>query len=104
MKRLASLCFVVGTAVLAAPSLTGCYAETSGYVEEEAPPAPREEVVVARPGYVWIHGHHHYSNGRYEWRGGYYERERPGYSYVEGRWEKHGKKHVWIEGRWEHRG
>jgi hypothetical protein len=103
MKRLASLIIIVGTAVTA-PALTGCYAETGGYVEEDAPPAPREEVVVSRPGYVWIHGHWHHDRGHYVWRGGYYERERPGYSYVEGRWEKHGKKHVYVEGRWEHRG
>jgi hypothetical protein len=38
----------------------------------------REEVVVARPGYIWVHGHYHRNAGRYEWRGGYYERERPG--------------------------
>jgi len=95
MKRLIGL--------LITTALTGCYAETGGYVVEEAPPAPREEVVVYRPGHVWVHGHWHHDNGHYVWRGGYYERERPGYIFVEGRWERRGHKHVWVEGGW-HRG
>jgi hypothetical protein len=103
MKRLSSLLFVVGAAVGAAPVLSGCYAESSGYVVEDAPPAAREEVVVYRPGYVWVHGHWHHDGHHYLWRGGYYEHARPGYVYVEGRHVKHGKRYVWVEGGW-HRG
>jgi hypothetical protein len=97
-RLMISLALALATA--AAPML-GCYAETTASAVEDAPPAPREELVVARPGFLWIHGRwarsptHHWV-----WRGGYYERERPGYAYREGRWERRGQTHVWVDGGW----
>ncbi|TMQ19482.1 MAG: hypothetical protein E6J91_06245 [Deltaproteobacteria bacterium] len=41
---------LIAGAALAVPAMTGCYASEDAYVVDEAPPAPREEVVVARPG------------------------------------------------------
>jgi hypothetical protein len=71
---------------------------------DAAPPPVREEIVVARPGFVWIHGHWARSpERRWVWRGGYYERERPGYAYREGHWEQRGRAHVWVDGGWRAR-
>jgi hypothetical protein len=103
MKRLARFSFVLGAAVAAAPALSACYAETSGYIVEDPPP-PREEVVTYRPGHIWVHGHWAHDGNRWAWRGGYYERERAGQVYVEGRWERRGNHRVWIEGSWRARG
>jgi len=64
----------------------------------------REEVVVARPGFVFIHGHWMREGGRWRWHDGSYVRERPGYSYEEGRWDHRGGRRVWIEGHWRSRG
>lgn len=67
---------------------------------EDPPPAPREEVVMSRPGYVWIDGHWMRDGGRWHWHGGYYERERPGYVYAPGRWVQQGDRYIWVDGRW----
>jgi hypothetical protein len=90
---------IAGAALSPVAALTGCYATEDAYVVAEVPP-PREEVVVTRPGYAWIHGHWTYTGGHWLWRRGHYERERPSQVYVEGHWERRGRGHVWVEGRW----
>jgi hypothetical protein len=105
MKKLRGLAFVVAAAAPAA----GCYAtatgEVGGEVIVEAPPPPVIEVEAstARPGYVWISGHHVYQHGHYVWHRGYYERERSGHIWVPGHWDRRGRGHVWIEGHWRRR-
>jgi hypothetical protein len=94
---------LVAGAALTATAMTGCYA-SGGYVVEASPPPAREEVVVARPGFFWIHGHWERPGGHWAWRSGYYERERPDHVYVEGRWERRGNGHVWVGGGWRARG
>lgn len=103
LRKMFAALLVAGTA-FAAPAMTGCFGSGEAYVVEDAPPPPREEVVVARPGYVWIHGHWTRPGGHWLWRNGYYERERPSYVYVEGRWQRRGRGHVWVEGSWRPRG
>jgi hypothetical protein len=110
MRRLHSLLgpLLVAGATLAVLPAVGCYAETrtrpSGYVIDDVPPA-REEVVIYRPGYIWVQGHWTLGPGRrWVWRGGYYERERPSYVYVQGRWERRGDTYIWIDGGWRPRG
>jgi len=100
---LASL--VLAASAAATSALTGCYA-SRGYIVEESPPPPREEVVTYRPGYVWIHGHWNRPYGRrgWAWSRGYYERERPGYVYSEGRWERRGRGYVFVNGSWHRDG
>lgn len=95
---------LVASAALTATAMTGCYATAGGYVVDDAPPPAREEVVVARPGFFWIHGHWERPGGHWAWRSGYYERERPEQVYVEGRWERRGSGHVWVNGGWRARG
>jgi hypothetical protein len=94
---------IVAGAALTAPVMTGCYATGEATVVDEGPPPLREEVVVARPGFIWVHGHWTRPGGHWVWRGGYYERERPNQVYVEGRWERRGRGHVWVEGGWRAR-
>lgn len=95
---------LVAGAALTVPAMTGCYASGGAYIVDAEPPPPREEVVVSRPGFLWIHGHWDRPGGRWAWRGGYYERERPDQVYVEGRWERRGNGHVWVDGSWRARG
>lgn len=95
---------VTGAALTAMPAMTGCYGSGEAYIVDDTPPLPREEVVVVRPGYIWVHGWWAYPGNRWVWHGGYYERERPHQVYVEGRWERRGRGHVWIQGGWRTRG
>jgi len=102
LRNMLTALLVAGAAVPALPAMTGCAAEAAYVVD--APPAPREEVVVYRPGFVWVHGHWTRPGSTWVWRGGTYERERPGMTYVEGRWERRGRGHVWVDGGWRARG
>lgn len=95
---------VASAALPVMPAMTGCYATGEAYVVDDTPPPPQAEVVVARPGFVWIHGRWTHPGNRWVWRGGSYERERPSAVYVEGRWERRGRGHVWVEGGWRARG
>jgi hypothetical protein len=100
---LASL-VVAGAALAAVPAMTGCYATEAAYVIESSPPPPREEVVVYKPGHVWVPGRWTHPGRHWTWRSGYYVRERPNYTYVEGRWERRANGHVWVSGEWRPRG
>lgn len=107
MKSLRSIVtsiVLAGAALAAMPAMSGCYATTDAYIVDDTPPPPREEVVVYRPGYVWVHGRWTHPGGRWTWQSGRYERERPSQVYVEGRWERRGKRHHWVEGGWRARG
>jgi hypothetical protein len=91
-------------ALSATPAMTGCRATEGAFVVvETSPPPPRREVVVYRPGFLWIPGRWVHAGNRWDWRGGYYARERPNHVYVEGRWERRGRGHVWVEGGWRPR-
>lgn len=102
LRNIVAALLVTGAA-LSVPAMTGCYASEDAYLVAEAPPPPREEIVVARPGFIWIHGHWNHAGGHWLWRPGYYERVRPNMVYVEGRWERRGRGHVWIDGGWRAR-
>jgi len=103
-RQLLSTLLLAGAAASAIPAMAGCYATEGAYVVEESPPAPREEVVVSRPGYIWIHGRWTHPGRHWLWQSGYYERERPNQVYVEGRWERRTRGHVWVDGAWRARG
>ena len=97
--KLLSLVLAAGAAI------AGC-AGTARYEVDayDAPPAPREEVVTYRPGYVWIHGSWNRYGDRWAWRDGYYVRERQGYVYQDGNWRRSGNHYVWVQGQWRARG
>ena len=91
--------------LLALCVMAGC-AGTARYEVDayNAPPAPREEIVTYRPGYVWIHGNWTRYGDRWSWHDGYYARERPGYVYEDGYWRRTGRNYVWVQGQWRPRG
>lgn len=94
---------VAGAAVMATPAMTGCYGTEGTLIIEETPPPPRAEVVVARPGFFWVHGRWTHAGNHWLWQPGYYVRARPNAVYVEGHWEHRGRGHVWVEGGWRPR-
>lgn len=103
MKKLTGLIFVSMLASMA----SACVVRGSAHVApvavvevEEAPPPPRQERIIYRPGFVWIEGRWAYRGGRYVWIDGRYERERRGHRWVQGHWERRGRRHVWIDGHW----
>jgi len=55
----------------------------------EAPPPPREERVIVRPGYSWNAGHYEWRHHRYVWVHGRHIRERRGYDWYRGEWHPH---------------
>jgi hypothetical protein len=63
----------------------------------DEPPAPREERVVVRRGYVWDRGHYGWRHRRYVWSR---VRERSGYEWAPGRWERHEDHYDWHDGEW----
>ena len=81
---------------------SGCAGSSVAVVE--AVPPHREEVVVYKPGHIWVHGHWARDGRRWVWREGRYERERPSHVYLQGHWEKRGRTYVWVEGSWKPRG
>jgi hypothetical protein len=103
LRKIFAALLVTGAA-FTVPAMTGCYASESAYVVEDVPPPPRQEVVVYRPGFVWVHGHWTHPGRHWVWRSGYYDRVRSNAVYVEGRWERRGRGHVWIDGGWRARG
>ena len=55
-----------------------------------APPPPRYERVVVRPGYVWAPGYWRVRGHRHVWVAGHYVPARRGYVYRPARWYRHG--------------
>jgi hypothetical protein len=83
--------------------LAGC-AGGAAYVVDTSPPAPRSEVVVYRPGHVWVNGYWSRQGSHWHWNDGHYIRERPGYVYRQPRWENRGRGYVYVQGEWRPRG
>ncbi len=84
-------------------ALGGC-AANEHFIVSASPPAARAEVVVARPGYFWVHGHWMREGRHWAWHAGHYQAERPGYVYSEGGWRRNGDSYVWVQGGWRSRG
>jgi hypothetical protein len=82
------------------PVVAGAYVDVGIDI---APPAPRYERVVVRPGYVWTPGYWRWDNAgrRHVWVGGVFVAERPGFVWIPHRWD-HGPDGRWHfqEGHW----
>lgn len=103
-NRLTSL-LLGGVLAFSAAGLAACAASVGyEYDADVEPPPPREEVIVERPGYVFIHGDWFRHDGRWDWRPGRYEQVRSGYAYRRGGWARQGNRWHYNEGRWEERG
>src|SRR3954467_3391946 len=65
-----------------------------------APPAPRVEVVPARPSrrHVWVRGYWGWDGYHHVWVPGHYVAARHGYTYVEPRWRPAGRGHWRFHG------
>jgi hypothetical protein len=90
---------VAGGAVYTPPVQARAFVEI-----QVAPPAPRFERVVVRPGYVWAPGYWRWQHGQHVWVGGSYMPERVGFVWVPHHWYQgpHGGWHS-EEGHWQHR-
>ena len=91
--------------IIAIAALLGCLTPSLAFARVyrayDAPPPPREEVVVARPGHVWVRGHYGYRHRHYVWTRGRYVHERPGYTWRDGGWDHRERAYEWHPGRWE---
>ena len=93
------------TSLAALPALhAGGVSLSVGVAIRTAPPAPREEIIIARPSprHVWIPGCWHWQNNRHVWIAGRWElppRERV--VYVPPRWDHRDDGYVFIDGRWQ---
>jgi hypothetical protein len=65
------------------------------------PPAPEEEKVIERPGFVWKHGHWDWGNNQWNWIGGQWMPEQSGKTWRDGDWTQgpDGAWH-WHDGSW----
>ena len=70
---------------------------------QTAPPPPRFERVVVRPGHVWAPGYWRWNGRRHVWVAGHYVVARPGYVYVGPRWVHGGPGYRFHDGYWMHR-
>jgi WXXGXW repeat (2 copies) len=66
----------------------------------DAPPAPREERVEMRPGYVWIQGRWDWQGGQWVWMDGRWEAQRSGYQWQQGSWVQGDGGWRYNEGTW----
>jgi hypothetical protein len=91
-------------AVLAAivAGALGCGGSTSNLDLDQhgAPPAPQEEKVIERPGYVWTGGHWEWRDRQWQWQYGHWEQARTGYTWHDGSWSHGGGAWKWTEGGW----
>lgn len=93
-------------AALASPLGLGASVAHAQVYVQVAPPAPVYEAAPpARPGYVWVPGHHEWRGDHYAWVSGRWMADRPGYEYVQPRWVQRGNGQWYMVGNnWERRG
>src|ERR1700748_65122 len=90
-------------AAIAATTIGGALpaAADIGIWVNEAPPAPRHEVVPApRAGYVWAPGYYDHRNGHYVWVSGHFEKEHHGMYWHPNRWVEKDGRWGFEKGRW----
>ena len=91
-------------AAIAATTLAGAvpaFADVGIWVND-APPAPRHEVVPApRAGYVWAPGYYEHRHGEFVWVRGHWEREHRGMHYHPTHWVQRDGRWTMERGRWD---
>lgn len=71
---------------------------------DEAPPAPKVEVMGTppEPGDIWMPGYYvHYAKTGYQWNDGHWELPRAGYHWNAPYWDQFRSKWVFVVGIWE---
>ncbi|MES2535235.1 MAG: YXWGXW repeat-containing protein [Pseudomonadota bacterium] len=102
MKRLisAAAMIVLGTAMVL-PLHATAQIKVNIFVNE-APPAPRYEVVPApRRGYVWAPGYWNWNGQRHDWKQGSWVRARAGQEYQRSEWYKDNDGWRLRQGSWK---
>lgn len=90
-------------AAFAASLFAASPASAARVIIRVAPPAPRHEVIITRPGpnHVWVPGYWRWSGRDYVWVGGVWQLPpRPRAVWVPGHYRRVPGGHVWIEGHW----
>ena len=78
--------------------------QVNAIVVTQAPPAPQQEVVLARPSgdYVWVPGYWTWREGRYQWMSGHWEMPpNRGSHWIAPRVEQEGNAYRFYEGHWD---
>nr|HEX4315270.1 YXWGXW repeat-containing protein [Kofleriaceae bacterium] len=89
--------------LLIALALTACGGSMDGLDLDQhgAPPAPQEEKVIERPGYVWTGGHWQWKDRQWQWLSGRWEQKRDGQAWHDGVWEHETDgSWKWTDGSW----
>jgi hypothetical protein len=101
-KSMAAL--LIGLTLAVALSAASCAVTppTGAVVVGQAPPAPREEVVVEAPSprHVWVPGYWAWHDGWFWEPGRWVLRPHPAAVWVPGRWDHRGRGWVWSSGHW----
>lgn len=84
----------------AAPARAGDVEVTVAPIALVAPPPPRVETVVVRPGYVWSHGHYYWNSTRYVWIPGRYVTYRHGYVWNHPRYVYRANRYYYVRGHY----
>jgi hypothetical protein len=87
----------------AAASMAPSVSSAAVLIIEQAPPAPRVEVIPGpRAGFVWAPGYWAWRGREHVWVTGHWVRERRGYHWVPDAWAADGPRYRFIRGHWEH--
>lgn len=94
----------VGSVLIAAAVLGGCYMPPSSVQAPPTPPPAPMETVSAQPGpsYVWVPGTYTWqpATRTYVWVPGHWTVPPRGYVWVPGHWETHSTGNQWVDGYW----
>jgi WXXGXW repeat (2 copies) len=93
---------MLGLGLLGAGATMSALAQPVGEDPTIAPPAPRVEVIPARPGprYFWINGHWRWDGRAHVWVPGHWEPNRDGLVWVPAHWARRGGFWHFLPGHW----
>jgi hypothetical protein len=98
--RMMSMTLLIIAAMVMMNAVPARSAAIDVYVTKAPPAAPIEQVMPARPGYVWASGYYVYRPTGYVWVEGGYIAARPGFSWVSDRWVEDRGRFRFEPGHW----
>ena len=84
----------------AAPAEPVGVQEEAVVLVEVAPPSPRVETFVYRPGFLWARGYYVWSGVRWVWISGHYESIVYGRTWIHAHYLVRGRGYVLVRGHW----